>query len=228
MNWDPRYNARQQSSFRLRVVEMLLATPAARDPIPDDRIDEVAKRLGVDPDTLLEARIQYRVQRRREGLQIPMGQKRAGTRHYQLKCAMPEPIFKAWKAEAEVRGIESSALMRSLVHGYLLGSYEPANVIRGWRWRGKRYFSEERTYERKHKKGYPYRERSLITMGAQRALKIRAERRGTTALAITRALVLECIDGKHAGIKIVDAQTMYDDVTRYRTEPGPRPDEALR
>jgi hypothetical protein len=229
VNWDPENNYKQQGSFRLRVVEMLLATAAVRAVVKDDQIDDLAKRYGVDPETLIEARIQYRTHRKKQGLQMPMGQKRTGTRHYQLKCSMPEPIFKAWKSECEFRGIESSAVMRSLIHGYLLGSYEPTNVVRGWRWRGKRYTCQEWTYERKGKRGgWPYRERSLITMGAKRALFLRAEARGTTVISITRALVLEFIDGKHQSLRVIDAQTMYDDVSRYRTTPGPRPDEALK
>lgn len=212
--------AQRASAFRERLIELIIATNYVRDVIADDQIDAAAKTMGVDPDVLIEARVRYRIQRKLDGFQPPLGRKKRGTRHYQLKLSMPKEIFYLWKQEAELRGIESSALMRSLVHSYLLGSYEPKQLTARWYWRGKRWRVAEREWEKTRGQGYPFRERALITLGANRALSVRAARRGHVQSAIVRALVLELLDGKHEGLTIIDAQTMYDDETRYRMEPG--------
>jgi hypothetical protein len=207
--------------FRERLIELVIATAYARDPMTDDKIDEVAKLIGVDPEVLIEARVRYRLQRRRDGYQIPLGQKKRGSRHHQLFCEMPREVFEAWRREAERRAVLPSALLRSIVQAYLLGSYEPPELLRHWYWRGRVVAIEPYAEKKQRVGGYPYREVALITQGSWRALRLRAERRGHGAAAIVRALVLEIVDGKHERLRLIDAQSMYDDETRYRTEPGP-------
>ncbi len=212
--------AQREQVFRDRIVELVIASKYVRDLIPDDKIDAVAKKIGVDPEVLVEARMRFRVQKKLDGYQVPLGRKRRGTRHYQFKLAMPAPLYRIWRDEADFRGIEPSALLRSLIHAYLLGSYEPKQVLRYWVYEGKTWITSERAWEKKNKKGFASRERALITLGAMRALRVRAHRRGHVPTAVVRALVIEVLDGKHRSMTIVDAQSMYDDETRYRTEPG--------
>lgn len=212
--------AQRIRAFRERLIEFVIASNYVREVIADDKIDAVAKKIGLHPDVLVEARLRFRLQRRLDGFQGPLGRKKRGTRHYQLKLAMPREIFTLWKDEAERRGLESSALLRSVVHSYLLGSYEPIQVTTAWYWRGKTYKVSERSWEKQKGGRYPFSERALITQGAARALRVRAARRGHVATALTRALVLEVLEGKHEAVRVIDAQTMYDDETRYRTEPG--------
>jgi hypothetical protein len=213
--------AQHPTEFRERLIELVIATRYARDPIKDENIDRIAKSIGLDPDLLLEARVRYRIQRRRDGFQIPMGRKRCGTRHYQIKCDMPEQVYRDWKHEAARRGVDSAALMRSIMHAYLLGSYEPGPLLRRWQYKGQDLTIPKKQWESTKGKGaYPYKERSLVTWGSMRALRLRAERLGHRPTAIMRALILEILDGKFPHVRLIDAQSMFDDETRYRIEPG--------
>jgi hypothetical protein len=60
-----------------------------------------------------------------------------------------------------------------------------------------------------------FQEKTLITHGAWRALRRRADRHGCAAAAILRALVLEVLDGEHRSVTLIDARVMYDDEDRY-------------
>jgi len=166
---------------------------------------------------LLEARARVRVERHRRGLPGPNTPRDASrltpyvqSRHrrlYQLHVPMPAEIFAAWKDECAFRGIEGSAILRSVIHSYLLSSHEPEGAVSRWYWKG-------RLCEMGRNGARPF-ERAVIPRGANRALKRRAHQRGTTVLAIVRALVLEVLDGKHRKLVLIDAPMMFDDEERY-------------
>jgi hypothetical protein len=195
--------------FRRWLSNRLLGTEFASIPIADDKIDEVAKKIGVDPDLLVEVRMRARVLRATDGVQDPMGVMRKGTRHVQQILPMPEEIHKAWREECDFRGVDGSALMRSLIHAYLLGKEEPTQVLRQWVYRGKTYKLPDRNNR------YKFRERCMIPHGAKRALMRRAHRRGSTISALMRALVLEAMAGKHRTLTLIESRSMYDDEDRY-------------
>jgi len=182
--------------------------------IPDEKIDAVAARMGVQADVLIEARAQFKIRRARYGLQMPLGQKVAKTRHFQLQCEMPEEVYAAWQEECHSRGIEGSVLLRSVVHAYLLGTNEPVKVLKRWIWNGK---TIRATAWEKRRRIARSRERAQITVGAKRALELRAQRHGSPRSALVRALVLDVIDRRWQGVQLVDAEMMYDDETRYVT-----------
>ncbi len=176
-------------------------------PIADEEIDAVAKSIGVDPDLLVEVRMRARVLRATRGVQDPLGSKRKGTRHMQVMLPMPQIVQKAWREECEWRGVESPALLRSCLHQYLMNDREPQQLIRRWVYQGR----EQPCSKKKNE----FHEKTLITNGAWRALRRRANRHGCAATAILRALVLEVLDGHHRDVPLIDARTMYDDEDRY-------------
>ncbi|GAF79998.1 unnamed protein product [marine sediment metagenome] len=190
----------------------------ATDRIPDEQIDRIAAEMGVEPDVLLEARLNVLQERMSAGRQPPMGRKRAGTKHYQFELLMPEAIHGAWKNEAGRRGLDGSALLRSMIHAYLLGSWEPSTVQKKWVWRGIGYEIAPGSWRRAHGSRYPFRERALITNAARRVLVRRGDRLGAKPTSVIRSLVLAAIEGEWAApgtIEIVDASGMYDDEDRY-------------
>lgn len=206
----------EQISFREWLVERVMTSaPARYAKVTDEQLKKIAKRMGVQVDVLIEARVRVVEQALESKLQPPLGHKVRGSRHFQFKLAMPEVVFRAWRAHAEDRGVDPQALLRSVIHHYLLGSDEPSTLLRQWIWQGKTYVSQERKWEREHKAGYPFRERALLTNGVKRALERRAQRLNCTAAALVRGIVLDTLDGKHPRIKIVDARTLYDDETKY-------------
>lgn len=199
-------------SFREWLAARLLGTKYATVRISDDRVDAIAKRLGVDTDLLLEVRAQARLALHDRGLS-PARSNAGGTqegieRLYQYQMWMPPQIHAAWMAECELRSAHPPTFLRSLIHDYLMGSHEPASARR-WFWKGKPL----PTYV----KGSSVNEHTVITLGARRALMRRSRARGAQAANVVRALVLEAMAGEHRDIPQLTAAMMYDDETRYYT-----------
>lgn len=208
---------RAAAAFRDWLIERLLASIHVREPARSDAEIRVrAMALGIQPDLLTEARVRFVEQSKALGVQPPLGRKKAKSEHYQIKCVMPKTLFERWIVHCEERGVQGSALLRSLIHGYLLGSQEPSQLTIYWVWQGRRLSAPERGWERGKVGGaYPYRERALITQGARRALARRAAAIGCSYSAVVRGLVTDTLLGKHPNVRLVDARTMYDDENRY-------------
>lgn len=175
--------------------------------------------MGVHPDVLLEGRIMARQRRLDAGRNIPAGTRRKGSRHYQLEILFPPAVFEQWKQEAQNRGVLGSTLLRSLIHAYLMGSFEPDAISRVWDYRGIVYsLPNVHEWAKQHGRRYPYRERTYVPNGARRAMVHRANRLGVDPTAVVRALVLLMMNGRWAypgTIKFVDPANMYDDENRY-------------
>jgi hypothetical protein len=208
------------AGFRAWLGARLLGSRFATIRLRDDEIDPIAKRLGVDPDLLLEVRAQARVAMHEQGLSPPLSNRRkkikddsarlneGQKRLYQYQMWMPPEIHEAWKAECERRGVYSPTMLRSLIHEYLLGAIEP-QPQKYWVWQGQllRAFRKKSFLD----------ERAVIPHGAKRALNLRAARIGTQPTHLVRALIMETLAGGHAGIPLMQAGMMYDDETRYNT-----------
>jgi hypothetical protein len=121
---------------------------------------------------------------------------------------MPEIVRVAWNEECEFRGVDGSALLRSLIHAYLMSDREPEQVLGYWLYKG-------RTYRLPKGNRNKFAEKALITNGSWRALLRRCQRRGCSASAMMRALVLEVLAGEHRAVQLIDARTMFDDEDRY-------------
>jgi hypothetical protein len=175
--------------------------------------------MGVLPDILLEARILVRKRRIDAGRVVPSGDKKAKSDHYQFELLFPQEVFERWTDECETRGVKGSALMRSLIHTYLMGSFEPEAIANVWEYRGIVYpMVDVHKWAKEHGRRYPYRERSLIPQGARRALIRRADRLGVDPSMVVRSLILLCLNNRWAypgTIGIIDSVNMYDDETRY-------------
>lgn len=206
-------------NFREWLFARLKGSRFASCALPDERIDAVAKRLGVDPELLLEVRAEVRIERHERGLPSPKLQYKKRLRAdphdphvrlYQYHLFMPEEVFAAWKEECAFRGLDGPLLLRSMIHEYLLGEREVAPLDH-WVWRGKKYMMGGNKHRGK------FLERSVIPHGAKRALTLRASLLGTTSAALVRALAVEALMGLHRDVALIEAARMFDDETRYNT-----------
>jgi hypothetical protein len=205
----------RQNGFRAWLAGRLLGTKYATSPLADDEIDAAAKKLGVDPDLLVEVRAEARIALYEKGLAPPISNKPRKPRSpystepqrrlYQYRMWMPRGIAKVWEAECQLRGVRGPALLRSLIHHYLLGAREPAPEPT-WRWEGRLYsFDREKDLE----------ERATLPHGTKRALMRRSKLRNVPASAVVRALMLEAMRGEHRALPPLQAAQMFDDETRY-------------
>jgi hypothetical protein len=205
--------------FRAWLIARLAATTYATTYLPEHQLDQAADYLGVTRDVLDAARQLAQKQRAEQGKPLPAGRRRKGSGHYQLDIPFPKELWQPWKDEAERRGVDSSTLLRSMLHTYLLGSWEPSEEpLTKWYWRGRLYSVTLKNYRREKRQMYPYRERVHMTQGARRALIRRANRRGCTMTALARSLILRCMEGTWAppgSLRIIEARGMFDDEERY-------------
>lgn len=204
----------RQNGFRAWLAGRLLGTKYATGPLADNQIDAAAKKLGVDPDLLVEVRAEARIALHQKGYAPPISNRRSKRaefetepqrRLYQYRMWMPRGIAKVWEAECQLRGVRGPALLRSLVHYYLLGAREPAPEPT-WRWEGRIYpFDRDKDLE----------ERATLPHGAKRALMRRANLQNVPASAVVRALMLEAMRGEHRRLPPLQAAQMFDDEARY-------------
>jgi hypothetical protein len=205
-------------SFREWLFDRLLGSRFATMAIDDSDIDKTAKRLGVDPELLLEVRAQARVDRRARGLPSPKLRHSkpepgaAVRRLYQYQISLPAEIEAAWRDECAFREVRGALLLRSLIHDYLSNSREP-EFMSFWLLGGKCYIAG------KHKR-HLHEEKATIPNGAKRALSRRAVLAGTTPTTIVRSLMLEVLAGQHRHVRLVESSMMFDDERRYLAPSG--------
>jgi len=203
----------RQNGFRAWLAGRLLGTRYATCRLADDKIDAVAKTLGVDPDLLAEVRAEARIALYEKGHAQPISNSARRSpystepqrRLYQYRMWMPRGIARVWEGECQLRGVRGPALLRSLVHHYLLGEREPAPEP-AWRWEGKLYSCE---------RSLGLEERATLPHGAKRALMRRATSQNVPAAAVVRALMLEAMHGEHRALPPLQAAQMFDDESRY-------------
>src|SRR5574342_59799 len=180
VSWPSDMDGSVHLRFRDWLLQKLLSHQIVSINVPDERIEKLAKRMGVQPDLVFEARALYRIDRAKHGrgtLRRRLGQ---------WDVWVPHPIWKAWEEECAFRGVEPPVLLRSLVAEYLSGTREPITVLAYWFWKGKRYGVGHGGKDAHHAKAqFPY--------GAWRVLQRRAKRSGVTGSGIIRALILETL-----------------------------------
>lgn len=213
--------SRQYRPFREWLIERLTHMPVcygSLGPEADADIEAQSLAMGVRPEVLREARRRIAELRIKAGRQDYRGDKRAGSNHYQADLDFPQQLWPLWQDEARRRGLKGSALLRSMIHAYLMGSWEPESRTRQWVVHGHGYAIADYSWEKQHGRSYPYRERALVTTGARRALVRRANQLGITPTAVMRQLVCSVLEGKWGApgtFPITDAVGMYEDETRY-------------
>ena len=204
-------------SFRRRLTQLVSTTEWAHQADTPQRLEELARSLGISVDILAAAREMVVGGRKLRGLKPPLSKKVDERSWPQLEICMPERIFNDWHSWCESQHAKSSALLRGIIHAYLLGSWEPAWVASFWRYRGETLPIQLREHRKQHGAlAWPWRERVLVTPGAKGALNLRAKVTATSPTAITRGLVIEILEGRYKNVLPRDAMSMFDDPLRYR------------
>lgn len=204
-------------TFRSWLVDRLAGTHWATEPTKDADLEKVARKLGVQVDVLVEARVNAKILAASDGRAPRLGRKVGRTEHYQYHLYLPERIHELLTNESEVRGVEPVTLVRSLIHAYLSGSYEPRVDVIGkyWIWEHKRLYVPTLNQDKRH---WRFRVFVLLPNGVKRALVIRSQRRNATMTGIVRGIVTEMLEGRfarHGQLSIIAPRHMWDDEKRY-------------
>lgn len=202
-------------AYRKHLLAALLTTRWPRIGQTDEQLQALAVELGLQPELLREAREAVNAQRAERGTTPVLGRKTNEKLWPQLEIDMPEKVFVDWHAWCERQCSNSNAMIRGLLHVYLLGRWEPAYLSVHWRYKGEPLAVPKNRYEREHKAAWPFREKVLITRGVRGALNVRAERMRLSAIAIARGLILEVLEGRRATVLPVEPRMMYHDAERY-------------
>jgi hypothetical protein len=195
---------------------MLMATVWPRgDFTRPGELERLSKALGVRANVLKEASDRIDDEKRAQGLRTRKGVKVNEMGWPQLELDFPERVYDDWLTWCELRAGRSTALIRGILHEYLLNTWEPEGTNSTWCYKGKLYVLNKRPWEEKHHRAWPYRERIFVAVGAKHALHFRANRTNVSSTAILRGLVLEALEGKMDNIRPMDARSMFEDPLRY-------------
>jgi hypothetical protein len=197
-------------SFRQWLVKQVVALRWTAP--PNATLAEISQTLGVTVDVLEEARVAREQEMKRLGRTPTSGRKRAlfRTDYALARVVMPPEIMKVWREYLAVLGITSSALLRSLVHHFLLAPARPRVISKYWQYQGQIY---KNTDERGH--ASIAEARTSITRGAEVALMHHASLWGIKALALMRGLVTELLEGRVTKLRIVAYSELWGDPDRY-------------
>lgn len=158
----------------VRVAETRWASTVAESQMT---ISDLAQKLGVQSDVIVEA---FEL-RRKSGRSQVKAEVYTG---YASKCIhvarLPMSIVKQLEEMAEEREMSRSELMRTIIHNYLTGTYEPSLLQK---WHKEERYKSERTF----------RIAMRLNRSAIAAMNERADLRGAAALRITNALLYEAV-----------------------------------
>lgn len=203
--------ADQVTSFRRWLIDRLKETRYRI--FSGETMDELALRLGVQPDILRTAQ----AEKARELHELGRDRSRRnnfwpGTRTRQLPIWCPEIVFKALNERAQYMQLMPVELTRAIVQTLLSGPDNPWWLINGWMYHGKRL-----RMRREQHKGWPWVVRLTITLGAYVALSRRAERLGVTKTALIRGAIVDYLEDRMTGAYILPVSAMWQDANRYWT-----------
>ncbi len=170
---------------------------------------EMAKELGVQIDVLREAQQARDAELKRRGNGgITRGHRRyVGSDYSDIDVRVPPEIRQDWDGACAALKLESSTVLRSLVHQFLMRPERPRLTAKTWFYRG------VVCPVTKIKKCQGLRTR--ITRGAQIALDTHAENWRVTASGIVRGLVTDFLEGRTTKLKIVNYAQLWGDPERY-------------
>ena len=199
-----------------------------------ENIEQLAVRLGVQPDVLSEAQAELDVERRGAGREpVALGEhQRVGSVHAKggrrrrsdgatkfIELPFPELVYKDWKKLCGLRGVRPAAMLRSLIHTLLSGPRNPSWTGRWWFYHGRRVPLDFHGHYKRTGKKWPHLAHTEITHGAAAALTRRADALGATMTALTRGMVIDLLEGRVPRVTIITApSSMFDDERRYWTE----------
>ncbi len=194
-------------SFRAWLVKQLLVMRWSAPPTAT--IEEVAHHLGVAVDVLEEVRVLRAEEDKKRGRAPLPGRKRAlfRTDYTLVRAPMPKEIFRDWRQYCAALRITTSALLRSLVHHFLVaGGPRPKSISKGWHYRGAVLRITHSGFEDIS---------ARITLGAEQALNHYAELWGVNSMAIVRGLVTDVLEGRVTKLRIVAFSELWGDPERY-------------
>lgn len=170
---------------------------------------QAAEHLGVTESVLTEAQALRAAEIAARGRPMSGKRRRRAPRYDYgvLRVGVPPVILAAWRAWVGQLQVSGSALLRSLVHQFLLTGQRPVTLDHGWLYRGVTY----RATEEEHKTKVITR----VTRGAQTALEHYADVWHVDATRIVRGLVIDLLEGRVQRLKIVAYGEMWGDPKRY-------------
>lgn len=181
-----------------------------------DTTESVAKRIGVQPDVIVQAQRELAAERQAEGkapMRLGTGRTKRGRRR-QIDVDMPKEVHEDWILYCRTRDLPGSVVIRSLIHTLLSGPDNPTWISRRWRYRGR--LLRLVGYKEYVNRGWPYNVKTDVSEGAARALAVRARGLGCTLAALVRGAVIDLLEGRTKRLNIVSSSdAMWDDETRY-------------
>lgn len=203
-------NHADQLSFRGWLVKQLqIARWSAPAGLP---LPAVAQKLGVTLDVLEEALAAREAALKASGRPLMHRGKRTRFRsdYAELKVTMPTVVYRAWQEILGTFKISSSALLRSLVHAFLLHPHRPERAQQAWHYQGQVYHLIGRSAITRRESAC-----TRVTRGAQIALDHHADAWSIPASAIMRGLVVDVLEGRKKRLKIVGYPELWGDPDRY-------------
>lgn len=199
---------------REHIVLLLSRTRYAREDMNEEEVVENANKLGVLPETMLEARLIARERSHLLQLELPkqlrfINRREKKYSYYSVTICMPQAVRKEIERYCERLRVHHCTFIRSITHKYLTGSWEPKEVYNQWLLSGKVY---KITADTKIKTNMSYAAKQAITMRAE-ALRVYPE-------TLLRTLILETMLGNFCSpgtYPYVARTQMFTDVQQYQT-----------
>lgn len=194
-------------SFRQWLVKQVLALRWKAP--PGATMAQISQKLGVTVDVLEEAQALRELKVKRLGRTPRPGGKRALLRsdYARVRVVLTPEILKAWREYHTALRIASGALLRSLIHQFLLaGAPRPQVLTSSWRYQGQIYRLQHR--------GNP-EAIARVTLGARAALDHYAELWGVKPMCIVRGLMTDLLENRVTKLRIVGYGELWGDPDRY-------------
>ena len=187
-------NHADQATFRERLLKLLKEGGWAS--IPGETHEELAHRLGVIPEVLDQVLREKRA-----------GKSKAESEYAVVQVTMPPRVHKHWRAMCTAYRLSPAAVLRSLIHHFLLSGRRPSKIGSAWVYDGERFTIG--IAGRHHAK-------ARITRGAQVALAHYAYQWNVTPTGIARGLITEMLEARDLpkGIRVLAFSALSADAAR--------------
>lgn len=172
---------------------------------------ELADELGVTVSVMREA-FELRAQATAKRGKTRPRQGAARTDHALLRIYLPKVVYRDWAAYRKVLTLSNGAMLRSLVHHFLLDPKRPTTTDPSWHYRGG-------VYRITPEDGSPPKLNicTRITRGAEAALDHHALGWDVSPSAVLRGLVIDLLEGRTTRLKIIGYRELWGDPARYLT-----------
>lgn len=168
----------------------------------------VAKSIGVLPETLLEAQARRKERIVDAGVERKIGKRNASYKYYTIAVTFSSEALEEFNYYCSLRKVTTATMIRSMLHAYLKGTYEPTIAGKHFRsYSGRKFHSKPGGVIKVN-----------ITHAAKITLRQRATAHRVSNNNLVRALIQEVMDGKicRAGtFEIVGRSQMYSDTSQY-------------